>query len=252
MGYTNAVQIYQADMSFILQDKIPRYSYPFINNLPVKSVTTSYKNPDGSYETIPDNLGIRCFIWEHLQVVHQILQSLEIIGAKVSAKKFILAMPDVTIIRHKCTFNGHIPHKAKVQKIHDWPECQNLTQVCGFLGVCGVLHMFIHDFTSLAPPLVHLTKKGVPFDWGEPQQNAIQCLKDAICQSPVLHQLDYESGREVILAVDTSLIMVGYILSQEGDDGKCYPNHFGFIGLSNVESHYSQARLELYGLFRAL
>ena len=40
MGYTNAVQIYQADMSFILQDKIPRYSYPFINDIPVKSVTT--------------------------------------------------------------------------------------------------------------------------------------------------------------------------------------------------------------------
>ena len=40
MGYTNAVQIYQADMSFILQDEIPHYSYPFINDLPIKSVTT--------------------------------------------------------------------------------------------------------------------------------------------------------------------------------------------------------------------
>ena len=40
MGYTNAVQIYQADMSFILQDEIPHYSYPFIDDLPIKSVTT--------------------------------------------------------------------------------------------------------------------------------------------------------------------------------------------------------------------
>ena len=40
MGYTNAVQIYQADMSFILQDEIPCYSYPFIDDLPIKSVTT--------------------------------------------------------------------------------------------------------------------------------------------------------------------------------------------------------------------
>ena len=87
--------------------------------------------------------------------------------------------------------------------------------------------------------MVHLTKKGVPFDWGEPQQTAMQCLKDAICQSPALHQLDNESSREVILAVDTSLIAVRYILSQEGDDGKRYLNHFGSIGLSNVESCYS-------------
>ena len=112
----------------------------------------------------------------------------------VSAKKFILAALDVTIVGHKCTFNGRIPHKAKVQKICDWPECQNLTQVHGFLGVCSVLHIFICDFASLAHPLVHLTKKGVPFNWGEPQQNAMQYLKDAICQSPALRQLDYESS----------------------------------------------------------
>ena len=150
-------------------------------------------------------------------------------------------MPDATIVGHKCTFDGCIPHKAKVQKIHDWPECQNPTQVCGFLGVCSVLHIFIHDFASLTHPLVDLTKKGIPFDWGEPQQNTMQCLKDAICQSPALHRPDYESSRKVILAIDTSLIVVGYILLQEGDDGKHYPNHFDSIGLSNVESWYSSA-----------
>ena len=80
----------------------------------------------------------------------------------------------------------------------------------------------------------------------------MQCLKNAICQSPVLCQLDYESGGEVILAVDTSLIAVGYILSQEGDDGKCFLNCFGSIRLSNVESCYSQVKLKLYGLFHAL
>ena len=79
----------------------------------------------------------------------------------------------------------------------------------------------------------------------------MQCLKDTICQPPVLHQLDYESGLEVILAVDNSLITVRFILSQE-DDGKCYLNHFGSTGSSNVKSCYSQAKLELYGLFHAL
>ena len=80
----------------------------------------------------------------------------------------------------------------------------------------------------------------------------MQCLKDTICQSPVLHQLDYESGWEVILAVDNSLITVRFILSQEEDDGKCYLNHFGSIGLSKVKSYYSQVKLELCRLFCAL
>ena len=80
----------------------------------------------------------------------------------------------------------------------------------------------------------------------------MQCLKDTICQSPVLHQLDYESGWEVILAVDTSLITVRFFLSQEEEDGKCYLNHFGSIELSKVKSYYSQVKLKLYRLFCAL
>ena len=77
-------------------------------------------------------------------------------------------------------------------------------------------------------------------------------LKDEIIQSPALRRLDYKSGREVILAVDTLVIAVGFILSQEGEDGKCYPNHFGSISLMSMESQYSQAKLRLYGLFRSL
>jgi hypothetical protein len=164
----------------------------------------------------------------------------------------MLAAPDVVIVGHKCTFEGRIPHEAKVQKIQDWPECTSVTHVRRFLGTCGVLHIFIRNFAVIARPLVNLTQKGVPFEWGEPQQKAMQRLKDEIIKSPVLCRLDYASRREVIQAVDTSVIAVGYILSQEGDDGKRYLNHFGSLSLTEVESRYSQAKLELYGLFRAL
>ena len=40
MGHTNAVQIYQADMAFILQDDIPHYTMLFIDDLLVKSETS--------------------------------------------------------------------------------------------------------------------------------------------------------------------------------------------------------------------
>jgi hypothetical protein len=80
----------------------------------------------------------------------------------------------------------------------------------------------------------------------------MQRLKDEIIKSPALRRLDYVSGREVILAVDTSVIAVRYILPQEGDDGKRYMNCFGSLSLTEVESRYSEAKLELYGLFLAL
>ncbi|KAI9568369.1 hypothetical protein HD554DRAFT_2172459 [Boletus coccyginus] len=73
MGHTNAIQVYQVDMSFILQDEIPDYTKPFINDVPVKTETTQYQRLDGSYETIPKNPSIRLFIWKHLTIVNRIL-----------------------------------------------------------------------------------------------------------------------------------------------------------------------------------
>ena len=167
---------------------------PFIDDLLVKTETTRHQRPDGSYETILENLGIRKFIWNHLTVVHRILQCLQNVSAMVSAKKFILAAPDATIIGHKCTFEGQVPHEAKIQKIQDWPECENLTQICGFLGTCGMVHIFIRNLAAITRLLVGLTRKSVPFKWGDAQRDAMNRLKDEIIKSPALRRLDYESG----------------------------------------------------------
>jgi hypothetical protein len=170
----------------------------------------------------------------------------------VSATKFVLATPTAIIVRHKCTFEGHVPEDSKVQKICDWPECRTVMQVHGFLGTCSILRIFIHNFLKIACPLINLTRKNVAFKWGEEQQVAMQTLKDVILESPALRAIDYKCGHEVILVVNTSNITVGYILLQVGKDGKHYPSHFGSISLTEVESRYSQAKLELYGLFCVL
>ena len=228
------------------------YSMPFIDDLPVKSGTSRYQSKNGSYETIEKNSRICYLIWEHLIVVKQILQHLQNVGAIVSTKKFVLATPDVVIIGHKCTFEGQIPCEAKIQKTQDWPEYATVLHIRSFLCTCGVLHIFIWNFAAIGHLLVNLTQNGVSFEWGEHQQEAMECLKDEIIKSPALHWLYYKSGWEVILAVDTSIITVEYILSQEGNDGKHYPNRFGSLSLTEVKSCYLQAKLELYGLFQVL
>ena len=40
MGYTNGVQIYQADICFILQKEIPRHTVPFIDDVAIKTLLT--------------------------------------------------------------------------------------------------------------------------------------------------------------------------------------------------------------------
>ncbi|GBE84320.1 hypothetical protein SCP_0602980 [Sparassis crispa] len=69
MGYTNSVQIMHGDVTFILQDEIPHVTIPYIDDVPVKNGTTRYETSDGGYEVIPQNSGIRRFIWEHAENV---------------------------------------------------------------------------------------------------------------------------------------------------------------------------------------
>lgn len=87
---------------------------------------------------------------------------------------------------------------------------------------------------------------------GDDELAAFEELKLAVTNSPALRPIDYESDRPVILAVDSCMNGVGFILSQIGPDKKRYPSRFGSIVFNDRESRYSQAKLELFGLFRAL
>ena len=252
MGYTNTVQIFHGDVCWILQEEISDVTVPFIDDCPAKGPKSCYERPDGSYETIPENPGIRRFIFEHLTNMNCVLQRLKHAGATVSAKKFVLAAPSIVVVGHKVSYEGCIPDKPKVQKVQDWPYCTNVTEVQGFLGLCSYCRVFIRDFAKHARPLINLTCKDTPFVFEEEQCESMDYLKHAIIHSLSLRPINYESDLPVILAVDTSNIAMGYILMQLGEDGQRYPAHFGSISLNEHERRYSQAKLELFGLFRAL
>src|SRR5258707_5519155 len=99
-----------------------------------------------------------------------------------------------------------------------------------------------------------LTRKQQPFIFGSDQLVAQEDLKQAVLTSPALRPIDYTSTAPVILSVDTSHITVGYILSQidRNDNMRHYYARFGSITLNDRESRFSQPKLEIYGLFRAL
>ena len=66
----------------------------------------------------------------------------------ISAKKLSLCVPEVTILGHRCTQDGQIPDDAHVQKVLKWPDCSNLTEVQGFVGVTNLMWMFIKDYAK--------------------------------------------------------------------------------------------------------
>ena len=67
---------------------------------------------------------------------------------------------------------------------------------------------------ELAQPLVKLTQKDVTFVWGNEQQAAMDALKQHIISVPALVPIDYASNQHVIVAVDSSIIALGWIVYQ--------------------------------------
>jgi hypothetical protein len=193
MGYTNAAQVMQGDVSFILQDEIPNFTTPYIDDVPVKGPQMRYEQPDGSFKTIPDNPGVRRFVFKHLSTMHRILHHMKTFGGTFSGPKSLLCIPEIELVGNHCSYNGRIPDQLRVQAIVNWPACSSLTDVCSFLGTCGVMQVFIKDFAWIVQPLVRLTRKEAPFVWGPEQQESMDELKTAFATSHTLRPIDYHT-----------------------------------------------------------
>ncbi|KAK1687140.1 hypothetical protein QYE76_047988 [Lolium multiflorum] len=96
---------------------------------------------------------------------------------------------------------------AKIEAIESWPQPKTITQVRSFLGLAGFYRCFVKDFGSIAAPLNELTKKDVPFVWGDAQQEAFVILKDKLTHAPLLQLPDFNKTFE--LECDASGIGLG-------------------------------------------
>jgi hypothetical protein len=194
MGWMNSVPIFHDDITFILQAEIPHVTIPYIDDVPIKRPTTMYQKVNGSYETIPENPGICRFIWEHFENLNRVVQRMKYCGGMFSGPKLFLCVPDIFVLGHRCTPKGRLPDESRVSAIRKWGPCQTLSEVRAFLGMVGVIRIFIKNFSLCAHPLIKLTQKDEPFVFGPEQIQVQEDLKAALLESPALHAIDYTSS----------------------------------------------------------
>lgn len=106
MGWTNSVPIFHDDITFILRPEIPHVTIPYIDDVPVKGPATCYLLPNGDYERIPENPGIRRFVWEHFQNLNRVVQRMKYCGGTFLGFKLTLCAPEITVLGHCCTPEG--------------------------------------------------------------------------------------------------------------------------------------------------
>jgi len=97
MGWTNSVPIFHDDVTYILREEIPRYTLPYIDDVPIRGPETRYKKADGRVETLEHNSGIRRFVFEHLEAVNRILQRMKYAGGTFSGPKMTICSDHITV-----------------------------------------------------------------------------------------------------------------------------------------------------------
>ncbi|MBW0541952.1 hypothetical protein O181_081667 [Austropuccinia psidii MF-1] len=82
-GATNLVAVYQAQMTWILQEEIPKSVGIFIDDGGIKGPRSLYNQ-----ETLPENPSIRRFLWEYAITLERILFRIEEAGLTISGSNF--------------------------------------------------------------------------------------------------------------------------------------------------------------------
>ena len=133
------------------------------------------------------------------------------------------------------------PKKVRAIITMPCPKAQEEIRV--FLGLTGFYRKHIDGYARIVTPLTDLLKKGVNVikEWTPSHTEAVETLKKAITQYPILRQFDPQ--RRIFLCTDASAFAIGGVLWQRyGED----PLPVAYVSrrLNKHELNYSVQELE--------
>ena len=211
------------------------------------------KGPKDRYGDVEIQPGIRRFVWEHAQIVRDILCDIWKSGLTISGAKCVFGSPRIDIVSMVCDVDGRRPEQKKIAKILDWPTPRTTKEARGFIGLCVYYRIFVKDFSTIALPILLLFRKNVVFLWTVDCQTAMDRLKELLTMTPILVSLDFlATAGLIVLSVDVSLTGWGTILQQVQPDGSLKPARYESGIWTGSELNYDAVKLECHGLLKAL
>lgn len=187
---------------------------------------------------------------EHRAVVREVLR-------RLGAHDLFLRLDKCEFEKEEVDYLGLVIRQGqvsmdpdKVRAITDWPTPKNLRDVRGFLGFCNFYRRFIKDFSTTVQPLNELTRKDVPWQWGEAQQTAFDTLRKAFTTAPIL--AIWDPNRPTRIETDASGFATGGTLSQKLDDGLWHPIAYRSASMQPAERNYEIYDREMLAIIEAL
>ena len=184
---------------------------------------------------------------EHLEHLETVLKLLREHRFYAKRSKCSFNMKEVKFLGHLVGHEGLKVDPAKIAVVKDWPRPKDATQVRQFVGLTNYFRKFIKDYSTVAAPLMDLTKKNTDFAtaWTDVHTEAFEELKRALTSSPVLILPDFNKPFELVS--DASLLGTGAVLLQEGKVVAYTSKKF-----IPAEKNYTTTEQELLGVVNAL
>ena len=188
--------------------------------------------------------------YNHLKHLTDLFKALIRNGLKIFPRKCKLFKTSLVYMGHQVSIIDGIPHitpvKSRVDAIVKLDPPKSPKNCKQFCGMVNYLSMFLKDLQTKLIPIYHLTKKGVPFHWGELQQKAFEQIKKDLTEAPVLAMPNSEG--HMVLVSDTSKIACGSALYQE-QKGRYRLIAYFSKKLPLSAQRYSISELELTGIY---
>lgn len=185
---------------------------------------------------------------EHRKVVHEVLQRLKEHDLFLKPEKCEFERAETEYLGVIISENQLRMDPIKVKAVADWPTPQNASDIRRFRGFANFYRRFIKDFGKICKPLDRLTGK-VPWEWGNPEQEAFDELRRQFTAAPVLAMWDFD--RPTRVETDASGFAVGGVLEQQAEDGTWHPVAYRSEAMTETERNYEIYDRELMAIVRA-
>ncbi len=195
---------------------------------------------------------------EHLNHIQQVFDRLREHKLKLKLTKCSFMQAETQYLGHIVNESGISPDPEKVEAIRSMSAPTSVREVRGFIGMCSWYRRFIPNFSSIARPLIDLTKKYARFNWTDACQSAFDFLKESLTAVSNLAHVDLH--KPYILYTDASHDCIGACLVQLADNDEMDPRegknekpiHFLSHILSPTQTRWSTIEKECYAIYYSL
>lgn len=186
---------------------------------------------------------------EHQMHVRKVLERLRSAGLQVDIKKCEFGVEETRYLGLIVGVDGIRPDPQKIEAIRNWAEPTSMKELQSFLGFCNFYRRFIRSYSRIAAPLVKLTKRDQIFLITDAGRKALEQLKEAMLNAPVLAHFD--PHKRIVIETDSSDYVSAGVMSQEDENGVLRPIAFFSKKLSPAECNYEIYDKELLAIIRA-